>query len=180
MMAYDTASNVCQALDTGVGGRTPATTTRSPVNGTGNKAEPMTTPGSGGGARAAASPALSSPQTPGSAYSESPGSDGDATERQIRWQRGELIGSGGFGRVYKGMDMDTGSLFAVKQIALAVGGGDMDGGGGGGGGGGGDRAGEGENESLRQIEMEVRPAGYHPPRHPTHFEPSFLDLNGIL
>ena len=42
-------------------------------------------------------------------------------ERRIRWQRGELVGSGGFGRVYCGLDLDTGSLMAVKQIALAPG-----------------------------------------------------------
>ena len=26
----------------------------------------------------------------------------------------------------------------------------------------------------------VRPAGYHPPRHQTHFDPSFLELHEIL
>lgn len=43
----------------------------------------------------------------------------DSEERTIRWQRGELVGSGGFGRVYVGLDLDTGGMLAVKQIAIA-------------------------------------------------------------
>ena len=43
----------------------------------------------------------------------------DPEERTIRWQRGELVGSGGFGRVYVGLDLDTGGMLAVKQIAIA-------------------------------------------------------------
>lgn len=98
-------------------------------------------------------------------------------ERFIRWQCGDLIGSGGFGRVFKGMDLDTGSLIAVKQIALALGNGAGKGGGVGGScdvtttvesgyglgvgvgggdkGGGGSEGGGGGDEGLRQIEMEV-------------------------
>ena len=34
----------------------------------------------------------------------------------IRWQRGELIGCGAFGRVYMGMNLDSGELLAVKQV----------------------------------------------------------------
>lgn len=34
------------------------------------------------------------------------------------WTRGELIGAGAFGRVYLGLDDDTGELFAVKTVSL--------------------------------------------------------------
>ncbi|KAG7996324.1 hypothetical protein I3843_01G153800 [Carya illinoinensis] len=33
----------------------------------------------------------------------------------IRWRKGELIGCGAFGRVYMGMNLDSGELLAVKQ-----------------------------------------------------------------
>ena len=35
---------------------------------------------------------------------------------QIRWRKGELIGCGAFGRVYMGMNLDSGELLAVKQV----------------------------------------------------------------
>ncbi|XP_009364204.2 mitogen-activated protein kinase kinase kinase NPK1 [Pyrus x bretschneideri] len=38
----------------------------------------------------------------------------------IRWRKGELIGSGAFGRVYMGMNLDSGELFAVKQVLIAA------------------------------------------------------------
>ncbi|KAL2509040.1 Mitogen-activated protein kinase kinase kinase 3 [Forsythia ovata] len=38
----------------------------------------------------------------------------------IRWRKGELIGSGAFGRVYMGMNLDSGELLAVKEVAIAV------------------------------------------------------------
>lgn len=34
----------------------------------------------------------------------------------IRWRKGELIGCGAFGRVYMGMNLDSGELIAVKQV----------------------------------------------------------------
>lgn len=34
------------------------------------------------------------------------------------FQRGGLIGSGGFGKVYLGMNLETGELIAVKQIPV--------------------------------------------------------------
>ena len=34
----------------------------------------------------------------------------------IRWGKGELIGCGAFGRVYMGMNLDSGELIAVKQV----------------------------------------------------------------
>lgn len=39
-------------------------------------------------------------------------------EEPITWQRGELLGIGGFGSVYKAMNTKTGQLFAVKQVKL--------------------------------------------------------------
>ncbi|XP_059652446.1 mitogen-activated protein kinase kinase kinase NPK1 [Cornus florida] len=39
---------------------------------------------------------------------------------QIRWRKGELIGCGAFGRVYMGMNLDSGELLAVKQVLIAT------------------------------------------------------------
>ena len=36
------------------------------------------------------------------------------------WRRGELIGQGAFGKVYQGLDLETGSLVAVKQIVVTM------------------------------------------------------------
>eukprot|EP00850_Spirogloea_muscicola_P007432 SM000037S13567 [mRNA] locus=s37:673594:679218:- [translate_table: standard] len=38
----------------------------------------------------------------------------------IRWRRGELIGAGAYGRVYMGMNLESGELIAVKQVLIAV------------------------------------------------------------
>ncbi|CAA0834761.1 Mitogen-activated protein kinase kinase kinase 3 [Striga hermonthica] len=38
----------------------------------------------------------------------------------IRWRKGELIGCGAFGRVYMGMNLDSGELLAVKEVAVAT------------------------------------------------------------
>ena len=35
---------------------------------------------------------------------------------KINWQIGEMIGAGAFGRVYLGLNNDTGQLMAVKQV----------------------------------------------------------------
>ncbi|KAA8545104.1 hypothetical protein F0562_019888 [Nyssa sinensis] len=40
--------------------------------------------------------------------------------QQIRWRKGELIGCGAFGRVYMGMNLDSGELLAVKQVLIAA------------------------------------------------------------
>ncbi|XP_065877919.1 mitogen-activated protein kinase kinase kinase 3-like isoform X2 [Euphorbia lathyris] len=37
----------------------------------------------------------------------------------IRWQKGELIGEGSFGKVYMGVNLDSGELLAVKQVLIA-------------------------------------------------------------
>jgi len=36
----------------------------------------------------------------------------------IRWQKGELLGQGSFGKVYSGLDIKTGRLIAVKQVQI--------------------------------------------------------------
>ncbi|KAL4188150.1 hypothetical protein AMTRI_Chr09g42630 [Amborella trichopoda] len=41
----------------------------------------------------------------------------------IRWRKGELIGCGAYGRVYMGMNLDSGELLAVKQVLIAANGG---------------------------------------------------------
>ena len=38
----------------------------------------------------------------------------------IHWKRGELLGSGAFGRVFLGLHTRTGELMAAKQIVLTV------------------------------------------------------------
>ncbi|KAK6117251.1 hypothetical protein DH2020_049016 [Rehmannia glutinosa] len=38
----------------------------------------------------------------------------------IRWRKGELIGCGAFGRVHMGMNLDSGELLAVKEVAIAA------------------------------------------------------------
>lgn len=41
-------------------------------------------------------------------------------ESSIRWRKGELIGSGAFGQVYMGMNLDSGELLAVKQVGFLI------------------------------------------------------------
>nr|AZL94781.1 NPK1-like protein [Colobanthus quitensis] len=40
-------------------------------------------------------------------------------DSSIRWRKGELIGCGAFGRVYMGMNLNSGELLAVKQVLIA-------------------------------------------------------------
>lgn len=37
---------------------------------------------------------------------------------KINWQIGEMVGAGAFGRVYLGLNNDTGQLMAVKQVRM--------------------------------------------------------------
>ena len=37
----------------------------------------------------------------------------------VHWTRGELIGQGAFGKVYMGLNSETGQLMAVKQVAFS-------------------------------------------------------------
>lgn len=38
----------------------------------------------------------------------------------IRWRKGELIGCGAYGRVYMGMNLDSGELLAIKEVLIAA------------------------------------------------------------
>ncbi|KAK1310863.1 Mitogen-activated protein kinase kinase kinase NPK1 [Acorus calamus] len=46
------------------------------------------------------------------------GGGGGGGHHQIRWRKGELIGCGAFGRVYMGMNLDSGELLAIKQVLI--------------------------------------------------------------
>jgi len=48
------------------------------------------------------------------------GSDGQnaPSSEPVHWTKGELIGAGAFGRVYMGLNNETGQLMAVKQASL--------------------------------------------------------------
>jgi serine/threonine protein kinase len=52
------------------------------------------------------------------------GEDESAAEEldygQFKWQKGALLGSGSFGRVHLGLNLDTGELIAVKQVELSA------------------------------------------------------------
>ena len=42
----------------------------------------------------------------------------ETTDTTIRWQKGALIGQGGYGKVYHALNLDTGEIMAVKQVIL--------------------------------------------------------------
>jgi hypothetical protein len=56
------------------------------------------------------------PPTPVPADGGGGGGRAEAENPPIRWRKGEMIGSGAFGQVYLGMNLDTGELLAVKQV----------------------------------------------------------------
>lgn len=43
-----------------------------------------------------------------------------SSPQAIRWRKGELIGCGAYGRVYMGMNLDSGELLAIKQVLIAA------------------------------------------------------------
>jgi hypothetical protein len=45
----------------------------------------------------------------------------DQCPSPLKWKKGEVIGEGTFGKVFKGLNEKTGELLAIKQIALADG-----------------------------------------------------------
>ena len=44
------------------------------------------------------------------------GGQGGPSSEPVHWIKGELIGAGAFGRVYMGLNNETGQLMAVKQV----------------------------------------------------------------
>ena len=48
---------------------------------------------------------------------ENPSAVNQSRNKSIRWKRGEVLGQGAFGVVYLGLNVETGELMAVKQMA---------------------------------------------------------------
>lgn len=48
------------------------------------------------------------------------GEDSVGSFQNIAWKKGQLLGKGGFGNVYLGLNSLTGELFAVKQLDLVI------------------------------------------------------------
>eukprot|EP00698_Gefionella_okellyi_P021370 TRINITY_DN690_c0_g1_i1.p1 TRINITY_DN690_c0_g1~~TRINITY_DN690_c0_g1_i1.p1 ORF type:complete len:434 (+),score=35.95 TRINITY_DN690_c0_g1_i1:172-1473(+) len=61
---------------------------------------------------------LESPDSPRPAGDDSIDFDEPYNNKSIRWQLGGMIGRGGTGKVFLGMNSDTGELFAVKNVPL--------------------------------------------------------------
>ncbi|KAG5185999.1 kinase-like domain-containing protein, partial [Tribonema minus] len=55
-----------------------------------------------------------------SSHTSSSSCPGHQPIRPGRWRRGELIGSGSFGKVYKAMNSDSGVEFAVKEVSVSL------------------------------------------------------------
>lgn len=89
-------------------------------------ATPSAAPRDAGGAAAAPlSPAWPEDAAPDALAAGNAGSALDVARAEppvrLRWQRGELLGTGAFGRVYLGLNEETGELLAVKEVLLSGG-----------------------------------------------------------
>ena len=47
-------------------------------------------------------------------------SDVKTITRTLRWRKGELLGQGGFGKVHRGLNLETGQFMAVKSVEFDV------------------------------------------------------------
>jgi hypothetical protein len=65
-------------------------------------------------------PSMATPATLSGGMSPA-GSSSPAELKPItRWEQGRMIGQGAFGRVFHGINLDTGEFLAVKQVAISV------------------------------------------------------------
>jgi serine/threonine protein kinase len=71
-----------------------------------------------------------------------------------RWRRGNLLGSGSYGKVYMAMNSDSGEIFVVKQVPFMGSDGGLSG----------EMADAGLSEEVAQLEMEIALLGtlHHP------------------
>jgi len=53
----------------------------------------------------------------GQPQQQAPSTTSNENNNNIRWKRGEMLGQGAFGVVYLGLNIETGELMAVKQMA---------------------------------------------------------------
>lgn len=49
---------------------------------------------------------------------EKPRPEAESPEVNFQWQKGGLLGSGGFGKVFLGLIEETGEMIAVKEVQL--------------------------------------------------------------
>jgi hypothetical protein len=50
----------------------------------------------------------------------SAGGEPEPEQPPFSWSKGELVGVGAFGRVFKGLNNDTGEIIAIKQVGSKV------------------------------------------------------------
>ena len=61
--------------------------------------------------------------------------------RPTNWRQGTLLGTGSYGSVFKGLNEDTGAIFAVKRIRMM-------------------ESGEAADSAIASLEREVRATSF--------------------